>query len=740
MDMERDTKKHILITVVVVVVALCSTMLGLAYRQGQMLRKQIHSHTTALFDLIVLTRRWNAEHGGVFVEKRPGVVSNPYLENPDIRDINGKDYTKKNPALMTREISEYARIARGFSFHITSLKPKNPNNVADPWEAGALAAFESGETERVEISHQDGQPYYRLIKPLYVEKACLSCHMDQGYRIGDVRGGISVNLPFRDTAHALQKNFLAMAMVLIMLLIIFALMLYFFIWKLLDRLSRQKKELEVLTEAAQVANRTKSEFLANMSHEIRTPMNAILGFSELLEPQATTPTHKKYLSAIRSGGKTLLNLINDILDLSKIEAGKIEIKPAPTNLTALIDEMKTIFSRTVEEKGLQFKTIIDEGIPKLLLLDEMRMRQVLTNLLGNALKFTENGFIKLTATTIQTANQETDLHLSVQDSGIGIPEDQQEMIFDAFEQTKGQDQRYGGTGLGLAITQKIIDLMGGEISVASHYGEGSTFEVVLHGVQIAPLPEPATCPIPSIDIDSIHFKGSTILLAEDNPTSRELIQAYLDGMDLRLLEAENGETCLAMAEQERPDLVLMDMKMPVMDGYTASEKIKADPLLSSIPIIGFTASAMKDEEERIQKLCDGFLSKPIDRAGLIGELLKHLEYSAAPEDAIDKKRGLPGTAKRIGDPEKLTALLHQLEGEMRKQWNKREQFSINEIGAFAEAATRLGEQFDDPPLTHWGTQLQQAVAAFDIEAVNQQMREFPKLIQNLENDLSRLGR
>jgi len=149
------------------------------YKQDQMLRDRIHSHATALFDLIVLTRRWNAEHGGVFVEKGPGVASNPYLENPDIRDVNGKDYTKKNPALMTREISEYASEAKGFTFHITSLKPKNPNNAADSWEAQALSAFERGETERVEISDYRGSPRYRLMKPLPVEKACLSCHGDQ---------------------------------------------------------------------------------------------------------------------------------------------------------------------------------------------------------------------------------------------------------------------------------------------------------------------------------------------------------------------------------------------------------------------------------------------------------------------------------------------------------------------------------------------------------------------------------
>ncbi|MCP4727405.1 MAG: PAS domain-containing protein, partial [bacterium] len=287
------------------------------------------------------------------------------------------------------------------------------------------------------------------------------------------------------------------------------------------------EELASAKKAAEAASRSKSEFLSNMSHEIRTPMNAILGFSELLERAELPAKYRSYLSAIRSSGKTLLNIINEVLDISKIESGKLDLQYTAVSLHVLLNEMLTIFLKKSTEKGLSMQVEIDDAVPKTLVLDEIRLRQILINLVGNAMKFTEDGYIRLKVTTYAAdgnSRSRVSLAIDVEDTGIGISKDNLEVIFGAFEQAKRlKDHSDGGTGLGLAITQRLVEMMNGEISVESEIGIGSSFTVVLHDVEVAATEALQGGKEEFLDFSVISFEPASILIADDIDYNRDLL-------------------------------------------------------------------------------------------------------------------------------------------------------------------------------------------------------------------------
>ncbi|OVE80813.1 hypothetical protein BVY04_04840 [bacterium M21] len=385
------------------------------------------------------------------------------------------------------------------------------------------------------------------------------------------------------------------------------------------------QKLEKSMEEAQAANRSKSEFLANMSHEIRTPMNAVLGFAEILKTREINPQKLQYIDAIYTSGKALLSLINDILDLSKVEAGKLELQYSAVSLERLFDEINTIFAGKIQDKGVAFSMELASNIPETLLLDEVRVRQVLINLIGNAHKFTERGFIRLSA-SVNSLGSTVALTLTVTDSGIGIRKEQQDNIFGAFEQTKGQKVRqFGGTGLGLAISRRLVELMGGHLTVESEAGIGSTFTLNLPGVEVAAgdLEQRTGTP----DFDHIIFEPVKVLVVDDIDFNRDILRTFLEGQEITIFEAEDGKTALAQTYKQHPDLILLDMRMPAMDGYEVAKRLRDDESMKDIPIIAVTASALKRDEEIISSLCDGYLRKPVSKNELIGELMKHLAFS-----------------------------------------------------------------------------------------------------------------
>jgi PAS domain S-box-containing protein len=399
-----------------------------------------------------------------------------------------------------------------------------------------------------------------------------------------------------------------------------------------------EKELVEARQQAESANRAKSEFLANMSHEIRTPLNAVLGFAELLKERlADQPQVMDYVESINTGGRSLLGLINDILDLSKIEAGRIEIHKEPINPRKIFEEVKQIFSQKIHSKGLVLDMQLDNNMPEALELDHTRIRQILFNLVGNAIKFTSEGKITITAITHGKPKPGNliDFTFEVSDTGLGIPRKQQRIIFDAFRQQEGQStQKYGGTGLGLTITKRLVEIMNGEISVESKIAKGSTFRVLLSKVKVVePMEEERITP--THILQQVIFKGSKVLLAEDKLSNQKLFHAFLASYNLEIINATDGQAAVEMCHKHNPEIIFMDLRMPVMDGFEAAKIIRRDIQSKHIPIVALSASLFKNYHPDEVHLFNDILQKPVSKHGIVNTLIKYLPYDTDIEKTED---------------------------------------------------------------------------------------------------------
>lgn len=436
-------------------------------------------------------------------------------------------------------------------------------------------------------------------------------------------------------------------------------------------IKRQAEQLKLIEElkaaeaAALKSKNAKNEFVANMSHELRTPLNALIGFGNLLSQTTLDDKQKEYVDVIRSGSYNLLNIVNDVLDLSKIEAGMLKIVNRPFSLVKVLENLEMMFSNTIEEKKLQYEWHADEKIPLNLKGDAERLKQILVNLIGNAIKFTTVGTIQIHV-GILWVDEQTGMYkigFTIKDTGAGIPKEKIKTIFERFEQLEHITTRqHGGTGLGLTIVKNLVEKMGGGIFVQSEVGVGSEFSFTCIFEKVAASPvtrEENNVP------GSLPLGKCRILAAEDNRANQTLLKHLLGKHEAILTIVDNGQDVINLLKENQYDLVLMDLQMPVMDGYTAIEKIKKEEHFA-IPVIAMTAYVLEEEVKRcLEAGFDGYLPKPIEESALLQIISKHTKIDFVK--TVDPQQNEFGFLKELvgDDPHALNEIVE----EIKEQWS-----------------------------------------------------------------------
>lgn len=597
----------------------------------------------AFFQQIVITRSWNAAHGGVYVVATEASPPNEYIMENE-RTLTTEDgvlLTKINPAYMTRQISTIAKNERGIQFHITSLDPVRRDNIADAWEVGALKGFNKGVKERFEMVNGGAGEVFRYMAPLYAKQECMRCHKEFGHTGKAILGGISVSFPagpYIDARkHVIAQTHLAFTLIFLVGLVGICGSTYL--------VQRKRDE-------AEQANRTKSVFLANMSHDMRTPLNGIMGLTELMQKSGLGPNLDRYAEMVRHSAWTLLEIVTDITDFSRLESGRLDLSEKVFDVHELLDDALAVFKFETANRGISLGGEVSDGVPRLLKGDPFRLKQVLTNLVGNAVKFTGKGHVHVRISLADAMPSKGNaigentvrLRFEVEDTGIGIPEDEQKHIFESFRQV---DSSYAktqeGTGLGLAICSQLVSMMNGTISVTSEQGKGATFffDILLS------LPEEGE----DLDARPVESSAGTpccspcqVLVVEDNPLNQIFASEVLKDEGHLVTVAENGIEALDALRGQDFDIVFMDVQMPEMDGLEATRRIRAGEAGESgrkVPIVATTAFAVAgDKEQCLEAGMDGYVMKPLASSQIIDAMARYSGKAVRKEkqDVQDEKR------------------------------------------------------------------------------------------------------
>ena len=479
---------------------------------------------------------------------------------------------------------------------------------------------------------------------------------------------------------------------------------YFFGAFLRDISGRLERDAELrrAKDAAEAATRAKSEFLTNMSHELRTPLNGVLGYAQLLQrDHGLSTAQRDALDAIAKCGSQLLDLINDVLDLAKIEAGRLDIEETPTDLARLAIDLKLVVGEAAEHKGLELTTFVDPEIPRSVILDGRRVRQVLVNLLGNAIKFTDEGHVRLGIVRIDDV-----LRFEVVDTGLGIEPEALTQIFAAFAQTK-IGAAAGGTGLGLAICDRLITRMGGQLKVDSTVDAGSRFWFdlpLVHGRQATRSEtDDAESMLPPFDARLAPGQTITALVVDDTTANRHIMASLLESAGAHVITAADGLEALRRARTDRPHIIFMDLKMTGLDGLEATRRLSRDPETSSIPIVAVTASALGNSRQRSREAgCVDYLAKPVRAQQLFGMLQTHLgaRFVSPTASAVTRAADVATLDRRV-----------EIGGQLRSA------ISLGDVGAIQDLARHLMN--GTTPEAALGDRINRLVTSFDFDGLSE---------------------